>query len=200
MAGISMGLGAIGGANVLFKRKFRWTFNVDNICKAGGSGTLSVPSSFVKVAARPNLEIEETQIDYLNAKTWIPGKGTWNTIQVTYYDIAYKGGAATGNENLFTWLAGVYDFTNPGDLHQNSATANYSATGTIKLYDGCGNTLETWTLGNMWPTAIEFGELDYAASETVEIALTLRYTNVKYVNNCGPAFTPPCIDSCSSSN
>jgi hypothetical protein len=181
---IAMGLGVIGGPEVIHKRKFRWTFAVDR----NGSGS-PVPATFVKLAARPNLTIEETEINYLNGKVFIPGKGTWETITVTYYDVS------TGSEDnigLWSWLADVYDFTEPTQLKQNSKRKCYTGTGTCKLYDGCGNSLETWKLNDCWPQAVNFGELDYSSSEEVTIEVTIRYAGVKYTNDCGNQPTTYC--------
>ena len=46
----------------------------------------AVVTDSVKVAARPSITIEETEINYLNDKTWIPKKGTWEAITVTHFD------------------------------------------------------------------------------------------------------------------
>jgi len=49
--------------------------------------------------------------------------------------------------------------------------------------------METWTLGHVWPQAINFGDLDYSSSEEVNVELTLRYSEVRYESgNCGPKF------------
>jgi hypothetical protein len=172
---IQMGLGKIGGENVIHKRKFRWTFEVR---RQGGGG--DVPASFVKMAARPNISIEETEINFLNGKTYIPGKGTWETITITYYDVA-----GSDNIPLWSWLADVYNFMDPLGLGQNSRRNCYAGTGICNMYDGCGNALERWTLGDCWPQAVNFGELDYGSSEEATIEVTVRYANVSYNNLCG---------------
>jgi len=188
--GQPMGLGQIGNSNLVFKRKFRWTFVVENVCGD------SVPEHFVKLAARPNISIEETEINFLNAKTWIPGKGTWETITVTYYDVATGDNAA-----LWRWLANVYDFTDPTNLPQASARGGagnngFSGTGQLRLFDGCGTLLETWTMKGMWPTAINFGDLDYSNSEECTVELTLRYDEVQYRNNCPGFDVSGCCTGC----
>lgn len=185
---IQMGLGKLGGENVIHKRKFRWTFEVR---RQGGAVGGDVPANFVKLASRPNISIEETEINFLNGKTYIPGKGTWETITVTYYDIA-------GNDNvpLWSWLAHVYNYTDPVNLQQNARRNCYAGIGVCTLYDGCGAPLERWALGDCWPQAVNFGELDYASSEEVVIEVTIRYANVTYTNLCGqqPEFTCcPCV-------
>lgn len=197
-----MGLGKLGGSDIVFKRKYRWTFVLISPC--GGV----VPEHTVKLAARPNLTIEETEINFLHGKMWIPGKGTWETITVTYYDLGNDGGSLSG---LWSWLATVYDFTDPVNLRQASkrgsavaqaigntlvvggvSSGGYAGTATLTLYDGCGTPMEIWTLGGVWPQAINFGELDYSSSEEVTIELTLRYFEVKYEPKCGGVVRPCC--------
>lgn len=178
-----MGIGYLGGGNVMHKRKFRWTFEVYKANDTGGKGEMWVPQHFVKLAARPNITIEETEIHHLNAKTYIPGKGTWETITITYYDVSNAGGV--DNIGLWSWLANVYDYTKPNTLHQNALRKGYAAVGACTMYDGCGSAMELWTLGDAWPTAVNFGELDYSSSEECTVEVTLRYANVAYENLCG---------------
>jgi hypothetical protein len=157
--------------------------------------TDSVPRHYVKIASRPNLSIEETEVNFLNAKTWIPGKAAWETITVTYIDVATAEAAP-----LFRWLASVYDFTDPINLRMGSIRNDYAATAVIKLWDGCGSLLESWTLKDVWPTAVNFGDLDYSNSEECTIELTLRYSDVTYVNECPGFAIDPCCTPCGGSN
>jgi hypothetical protein len=182
-----MGLGVIGTDNIIHKRAFRWTL-VISTC-AG-----QVPKHFVKIANRPSIEIEETEINFLNGKTWIPGKGTWQSITVTYYDIA-----GSQNNALWSWLATLYDFTNPFTLQQATQRGNYKGTATLVLYDGCGVPLEQWILDDAWPQNVNFGsqELDYSSSEVATIELTLRYGQVQYMNLCGGQISPCGCIGCS---
>jgi hypothetical protein len=189
---IDMGLGQLGGPRVIHKRKFRWTFEVTQ-----GPCGIKVPKDFVKVASRPNLSIEETEINFLNGKTWIPGKGTWETVTITYYDLA-----GDANIDLWSWLASVYDFTGggsggfPPNVKQGTARADYSGTCELILYDGCGEELEVWKLLDAWPQAINFGDLDYSNSEEATIEVTLRYGAVTYTNMCGGQPSGCCETTC----
>ena len=186
-----MGLGKIGSSSLIFKRKFRWTMSIA-YCLEGTEKF--VPEEFVKVGARPQVDIEETEINYLHGKMWIPGKATWQTMTVTYYDVA---GDVTGLEHsaniagLFGWLASIYDITDPVNLYMGSKAADYQGEALILLYDGCGSALEGWMLQNVWPQSINFGELDMSSSEECTIELTLRYSNVEYTTYCGGS-----IDKC----
>lgn len=184
-----MGIGVIGQPDITFKRKFRWTFEVQGFCNNEKN---VIPEHFVKVASRPNLSIEETEINHLNGKMWIPGKASWETITVTYIDVAHGEMAS-----LWKWLATMYDFTDPVNLTQG-VRRDWDATGILTMYDGCGVVLETWEMQHMWPTAINFGDLDYSASDEATIELTLRYWDVVYRSLC-PAFTPKaCCNGCNA--
>jgi hypothetical protein len=148
------------------------------------------------VAARPNLSFEETEINFLNDKTYIPGKVSYEAITVTYMDVAgtLSGGANGGNLGLYKWLTSVFDFTSPTSKKMNSKRINYSGVATLKLWDGCGGLLEQWQLLDAWPQAINFGDLDYSSSETVDIELTMRYSQMNFQHFCpGYQYTPCCI-------
>lgn len=182
-----MGIGVIGQPDVTFKRKFRWTFEVFGFCDNQKN---VVPESFVTMSSRPNLTIEETEINHLNAKTWIPGKSSWETITVTYLDVAHNE-----MKSLWTWLATVYDFTDPVGLKQGTKR-DWDATGVLTMYDGCGTIIETWEMKHMFPTAVNFGDLDYSSNDISTIELTLRYSDVTYKSLC-PNFSPePCCTGC----
>jgi hypothetical protein len=176
----NMGLGAIGTGSVIFKRKFRWTMKII-YCISGTQKT--VAEEFVKIGARPQIDIEETEINYLHGKMWIPGKATWQTMTVTYYDVAGKA-PGVNFLGLFGWIASVYDITDPTKLYMGSRLSDYEGQANIFLYDGCGNALEGWLLNNVWPQSVNFGELDMSSSEECTVELTLRYANVQYASYC----------------
>lgn len=183
---IPMGIGQLGFKNLIFKRKFRFTFELFDIC-----GNQSVPKHYVKVASRPNLSVEEVEVNFLNAKTWIPGKASWETMTVTYIDVATADAAP-----LFNWLASVYNFTDPINLEMGSQRADYTATAVLKMWDGCGQLLEKWEMKDVWPTAINFGDVDYASSDECTIELTMRYSEVKYTPECPKFAITPCCTPC----
>lgn len=189
-----MGLDVLGGDNIVFKRKYRWTLQLKTNCNNG-----VIPPYFVKVASRPNLSIDETEINFLNSKMWIPGKASWETITVTLYDLA--GSAATqGNTALYSWLATNYNFTGQSVPYSQASKRGqaggggqgYACTAFLDLYDGCGTNMESWQLDNVWPQSVNFGELDYSSSDEVNIELTLRYSEVKYTPHCGGSISVCC--------
>lgn len=189
-----MGLGLLADPGLVFKRKFRWTFRVIGIC---GDANKYISESFVKLGSRPNLTIEETEINYLNAKMFIPGKGTWETITVTYFDVAGQNvpDLSTNVGSLWSWILSVYNFADPLEerhIPMGSSRQDYSGTGQLVLYDGCGSALEAWKLIAAWPQAVNFGELDYSSSEEVTVEMTLRYAHAVYKSYCPATTFNPC--------
>ena len=189
--GRKMGLGELAKGNVVFKRKYRWTMKLVPHC-----GDQAIPEYYVKTANRPQITIEETEINFLHGKFWLPGKATWEAMTITYYDVSNTENA---NNALFTWLATTYNFTDSEGLHQstlrgedNLSTGGYGCDGKLSLYDGCGTALETWTLHGMWPQSINFGELDYSSSEECTIEVTTRYDSAEYRPRCGGEFEICC--------
>lgn len=191
---VDMGIGLLGDPRVIIKRKFQWTWELIGSC---GGNSFNISESFVKSAGRPNISIDEIELNFLNDKMWIPGKASWSTISVTYYDIAGQFGASNGIHNLYNWLATIYDFSNP-NRRMASKQGDYSCTAFLREYDGCGQNIASWQLNNVWATEINFGDLDYGSSEEMTIELTMRFNNVIYRSHC-PNFTPssccsPCDD------
>jgi hypothetical protein len=188
----NMGMGVLVSPNTIFKRKFRWGLSV----VVGCTGS-TIEEHFVKLASRPNISIEETEINMKNGKTWIPGKASWETITVTFYDIVGQE-AGQGITPLYEWLAAVYDFQNgiQYELKMGAATKDYTGEVTLHMYSGCGDILETWKLLDAWPQAINFGDLDYSSSEEATVELTLRYSNVHYDPVCLTMTNPDCCTPC----
>lgn len=209
MAKQNMGMGMLAFPETVFKRKYRWTLALDTSCG-------KIPESIVKVANRPQLDIDETEINYLHGKMWIPGKAAWQTTSVTFYDVTTKGGDGTADIGvLYSWLSTIYAFHDNVGLNQSSvrgdkgvtgsggvlpSNAGYAGTATLHLYDGCGDILETWILGHVWPQSVSFGELDYSSSDEATVEVTLRYSEVQYnptASGCQKKFGSCACKGCS---
>ena len=185
----NMGIGLLG--NAAFKRKYRWTFQVEQV---GGEGGFNIGGAYVKSGNRPQIDIDETEINFLNGKTFIPGKATFNEISFTYYDVAVLADETVNS--LLRWINRVYNFEQIGTSTQikatqgsypNSAGTGYAGTGVLTLLDGCGFAVEQWKLINCWPKSINFGDLDYSSSDECNIELSLRYSFATYNNFCNTA-------------
>ena len=159
-----MNIGQIGSLATVLKRKFRWTFQVDNALDAW----------YVRMAGRPNLTIEELELNFRNERVYISGKPTWETITITVVDVQQ-------NDALHTWFTNVYDYNTglTGAATMGDPASQYKKTGILRMFDGGGSVIETWTLSGLWPQTINWGDLDYSSNETQDIEVTMRYDGAK---------------------
>lgn len=182
-----MGLGALGLSTLQLKRKFRWTLVIFPKCQ--GSGRIG--PNFCKVASRPNYDIEETELNFLNGKTFIAGKLTWQSITTTWVDANAKE-----IQNLYKWVGQNARIDDSLTFYQGTSFNDYAATAELHLYSGSGEPMELWELDNVWPQATNFGDLDYTSSEEAQIEMTLRYDKVKYFGFCPQVTFSTCNSTC----
>lgn len=173
-----MGLGVIGQRNLVFRRKFRWMFTISDV--VGKKLPMLPPAK----AARPSISIKEMEVRHLDEVVYYPGRQDWKTINLTLYHVQCQ------NNPVFDWLKALYnpqDKTDPfkyGITVDDPATKNFDEStlpqfikrnASCVLYDGCGEIMETWTYDCVWPTSIDWGELDFESSDLVYVDVTLRY-------------------------
>ena len=140
------------------KRKFRWLLQIDGI-----------DAFTLKTAARPSLTFDETVIDYINTKRYVAGKQTWNPLSITLHDpIAPSAAQAT-----MDWIRICYE---PLTGRMGYASF-YKKNITLKVLDPQGTVIELWDILGAWIQDSNWGDLDYASSDNVEIACTLRFDN-----------------------
>jgi len=198
---VSMGLGFGLGLtkSQLCKRKFRWLLKIPNVC-AQGINTLPPITS-----ARPKIDLKEVEARHLNETVYFPVRPEWSPIQLSVYDISLK------HHPIFEWLKCTYkpslegaDWIPPLEprsaSEQNEAfplvpvIAGLAPLGALpspliqpfadlELYDGCGNCIEHWVYEDVWPSSIDFGNLDMSSNEFVTCDITLRYARA-YLQEC----------------
>jgi hypothetical protein len=163
----NMGIGKLG-TNINIGRKFRWTLELKY-----KDSTLLGPF-FVKVASRPNLNIEETTVDYLSDKYWVAGQSRWQDLQVSaYIDGQSAGDPKTAEHQIVNGM---------GELAYAQGL-----TGMLRLWDGCGTELENWELKNMFCQNIQ-SDLEYSSSD-ITVEMTFKYSEAKYSSTMQP-WTP----------
>ena len=116
----AMGLGSLGGDGfsnpTTYTHKFRWG------CKALDENNNVLFEGFVKVSARPTLNLEEILVQNQTYKTWIPGKSSWSDLNFTVFDTTFE---------------------NVKDIYKTKEVI-------LTLYDGCGCPLENWHLKDVF--------------------------------------------------
>jgi hypothetical protein len=142
------------------KNKNRFLFFIDDVCD---DGTKLLPP---QKGARPSLTFKEAECQHLNETIYYPMKPDWKPITLVLWDVK------KGENPVFEWFANLY---NPQQGTWRPSVPDFKRDAKVKLYDGCGNEIETWVFQNAYPQVIEFGELDMGVVDLVTLDLTLRY-------------------------
>lgn len=170
-----MGLGVIGQRDILFRRKFRWLFTISDI--VGEELPMLPPLK----AARPSISIKEMEVRHLDEVVYYPGRQDWKTINLTLYHIQCN------NNPIFEWLQTLYDPSPSGEIDPFKYAISSNDIGAapqtqfiqrqaiLTMFDGCGDAMERWIYECVWPTSIDWGDLDMESSDIVYVDLTLRY-------------------------
>lgn len=154
------------------KLKYRFRVIFENF---GVSFPRTELSKQVQKCDRPKLDFEDIDLHIYNSTVKLAGKYQWGEITVELRDDASGMVSRLVGEQLQKQL----DF-----MEQSSAAAgiDYKFLMRMELLDG-GNgahpsgVLETWELYGAYIKSVEYGDMDYSASEPVLINLTLRFDN-----------------------
>ena len=126
-----------------------------------------VPAYLIKTANRPQITFEEVTLEHMNVKRWVKGKGAWQTLNVTLYDPVVPSAA----QAVMEWVRLSHESVTGRDGYSDfyKKDVNFQVLGPV------GDVVEEWTLKGTWILDAQFGDMDFATSEPVEITLTLRY-------------------------
>lgn len=134
-------------------------------------------------ADRPKLELEEIQLDRYNSRAFIFGKHTFQPINIQFEpDI---GGAV--HRAIIQQLERqqhLIDSLSQRFMGSAEAGQDYKFGMIMKMLNGHhnnpgGQVLEQWLIEGCGLQNNDFGDLDYAASETLKTMLTIRYDHAR---------------------
>ena len=52
-----------------------------------------IPAYLIRAAARPSITFEEIELNHINVKRYVKGKGSWEPLEITLYDPIVPSGA-----------------------------------------------------------------------------------------------------------
>lgn len=138
------------------KRKFRFVLQMEGI-----------DAFLVKTAAQPSYTTDEIEIPWINATRYLAGKTKFGTMSLVLYDPI----APSGAQQVMEWLRLHYE-----SVSGRSGYADfYKRDIQLKMLDPIGTVVSLYDIKGAWIVESNFGDLDYAVSDPVEIAITLRY-------------------------
>lgn len=131
--------------------------------------------------SRPQVQFDEITLNVYNSRVYLAGKHTWQPLNINIRDDATGLVSRTIGQQLQKQL----DF-----FQQASAQSgiDYKFTTRIDILDGGNGTstpteLEQWELLGCYLQQANYNQLNYATSDQVSIALTLRFDNAVQVVN-----------------
>ena len=141
------------------KKKNRWLIRFP--------ASLGLQEWWLASASRPSIEQNEVEIQFLNTSTWVIGRFTWSTIEVTFRDPIGPSAA----QAVMEWVR----------LHSESITgrqgyaAGYKKMVEVEMLDPTGVVIEKWQLQGTMLTNVGFGDLSMDDDGIAEITATLRF-------------------------
>lgn len=128
--------------------------------------SLGINEWFVISSSRPKITIGSVEIPFLNTSTFVAGRFTWDSIDVTFKDPI----GPSASQALMEWVR----------LHAESVTgrmgyaAGYKKDVELELLDPVGVVVQKWILQGVFITNADFGTLDYSSEDIAEITITLQ--------------------------
>jgi len=163
------------GAGILQpKQKHKWRITFANL----GGGADSQPLTVQAITAtRPVLSFEEVQLDRYNSRSWIAGKHTFEPMTATFEDDITGTASKVIQDQIQKqqWLIGA-----EGQWLASAGEGSlYKFVTNLDILDGNDQTVERWTMEGCWFNNIDYTDLDAAASDAVQITVSIRYDHAR---------------------
>ena len=126
-----------------------------------------IPAYLIKTANRPTIAFEVIELDHINVKRFVKGKGSWEELEITLYDPVVPSAA----QAVMEWVRLSHESVTGRDGYSDF----YKKDVTINVLGPVGDKVEEWTLKGTQIQSANFGDLDWSVSEPADITLTLRY-------------------------
>jgi len=116
-----------------------------------------IPAYLIKSAARPTITFEEIELDHINTKRHLKGKGTWQPVEITLYDPIVP----TGAQAVMEWVRLGHESVTGRDGYADF----YKKDITFNMLGPVGDIVEEWTLKGAYISTANFGEIAFESSE-----------------------------------
>jgi hypothetical protein len=128
---------------------------------------LGIAEWYVASAERPKIDINETEIPYLNTSTWVAGKFTWQSINVVLRDPIGPSASQAVQEWIRTCAESV--------TGRMGYAVGYKKNVDLEMLDPTGVPVQKWVLQGTWIQNADYGSLSYDDDAIADISLTLRF-------------------------
>ena len=158
------------GTTLMPKLQYRFRVSFTNL---GGGSLKDQTTQNVISASRPNLTHEEVVVDSYNSKMYLAGKHTWEPVTIVLRDDMDSNVIKVLGQQLNNQV----DHADQSSAISGSA---YKFSVKIETLDGANGSstpevFDTWDLQGAFISNIQYGDLNYADSNMVQVTLTVRY-------------------------
>ena len=163
-----------GGNQGLLMPKLQFRFRVNFLNFGTDTSTVELTKQVVD-CSRPQVQFSEITMPVYNSTMYLAGKYAWQTMSVNIRDDASGSVSRLVGQQLQKQL----DFV---EMASAASGQDYKFQTNIEILDG-GNgaaapvVLETWELYGCFLQTANYNTLNYATSDVVTIALTIRFDN-----------------------
>ena len=154
------------------KLQYRFRVSLENF---GTSSPTTELTKQVIDTTRPNVTFDQMTVDIYNSRVYLAGKHTWEPITINFReDVSNNVQKLVGEQ-----LQKQFDFF---EMSSAASGSDYKFVTRIEILDG-GNganaptVLETFELYGCYVENANYNTLNYATSEPVTVALSIRYDN-----------------------
>lgn len=173
------------GSTLMPKLQYRFRVTFTGLGEASGAQTI-VTRNVVSVT-RPAVDHDDVTIDTYNSKIRLAGKHTWQDITLVMRDDVTSGVINALNKQMERQL-------NHAEQSAPLAGSQYKFGMKIETLNGDHSegqdaVLDTWELSGCFIPSIQFGDLNYATSDVVQVTATIRYDNASNDGNGAGAGT-----------
>ena len=127
-----------------------------------------IPAYLIKTATRPTINFETIELDHINIKRYIKGKGAGEPIEISLYDPVVPSGA----QAVMEWVRLSHESVTGRDGYSDF----YKKDITFNVLGPVGDKVEEWTLKGSYIQNANFNDLDWAnATDPADITLTIQY-------------------------
>ena len=126
-----------------------------------------IPAYLVKTANRPNIQFEEVELNHMNVKRYVKGRGVWQELACTLYDPIVP----SVSQAVMEWIRLGHESVTGRDGYSDF----YKKDVDFQVLGPVGDVVEQWKLKGTWIQSANFNDLDFASSDPIDISVTLRY-------------------------
>ena len=127
---------------------------------------LGISEWMLKSAARPKINQSEKEIQFINTSTWVVGRYTWDSLNLTFRDAI----APSTSQALMEQIRLSTEYV----TGRQGYAAGYKRDLELEMHDPTGVCMQKWILKNCFITNCDFGSLDYGDDELADCTATIR--------------------------